>query len=64
MRHARRKEIQEVTNTEAEAIAILEALRYCVSYGYTNILVQTDSILTEECYRRYMECTLGSSCLC
>lgn len=45
MRYARGKKIHEVTNTEAEASAILEALRYCVHHGYTNILVKTDSIL-------------------
>lgn len=45
VRHARGKEIQETTNIEAEAAAILEALRYYVNHGYTNILVQTDSML-------------------
>lgn len=39
------KEIQEVTNTEAEALAILQELRHCVQHGYTQILLQTDSML-------------------
>lgn len=30
VKYARGKEIQETTNSEAEAAAILEALRYCV----------------------------------
>nr|XP_016494947.1 PREDICTED: ribonuclease H-like [Nicotiana tabacum] len=45
IRYERGKEIQETTNTEAEAAAILEAMRYCVHHGYINILVQTDSML-------------------
>nr|XP_009624431.1 ribonuclease H-like [Nicotiana tomentosiformis] len=45
VRYARGKEIQETTNIEVEASAILEALRYYVHHGYSNILVQTDSML-------------------
>lgn len=45
MRYAREKEIQEVTNIEAEANVILEAVKHCVQYGYFNILIQTDSLL-------------------
>lgn len=32
VRYAFGKEINEVTNTELEAIAILEAIRFCVQY--------------------------------
>ncbi|XP_070041045.1 uncharacterized protein [Nicotiana tomentosiformis] len=45
VRFALGREIQEVTNNEAEAITILEALRYCVQHRYTHILLQTDSML-------------------
>lgn len=39
------KEIQEGTNTEAEARAILEAMRYCVQHDYVLIELHTDSML-------------------
>lgn len=42
---ARGKEFNEGANTEAEAVAILEALRYCVHNVYTNIMIQTYSLL-------------------
>lgn len=49
VRFALGKEIQEGTNTEAKAVAILEALRYCVKHGYTHFLMKTDSHVNEEC---------------
>ncbi|XP_019257820.1 PREDICTED: uncharacterized protein LOC109236045 [Nicotiana attenuata] len=39
------KEIQQVTNTQAESMAILEALNYCVDNEISNIWFQTDSML-------------------
>ncbi|XP_070028734.1 uncharacterized protein LOC142170458 [Nicotiana tabacum] len=39
------KEIDETTNTQAEARAILEALRYCTNIGISQIWLETDSIL-------------------
>lgn len=45
VRFALGREIQEVTNTEAGAVAILVALRYCVQHRYTHIILQTDSML-------------------
>lgn len=43
--HASGKEIQDSTNTEAEAVAILEALRYCHLHGISNIWLETNSML-------------------
>lgn len=43
--YARGKEIQEVTNIVAEAMAILEALEYCMHNALSNIWLQTDSML-------------------
>nr|XP_016466227.1 PREDICTED: uncharacterized protein LOC107788988 [Nicotiana tabacum] len=43
--HAHGKEIHEGTNTEAEAVAMLEALKYCVQHGYTHFILQTDSMM-------------------
>ncbi|XP_019232503.1 PREDICTED: uncharacterized protein LOC109213197 [Nicotiana attenuata] len=39
------KEIQEGTNTEAEAKAILEALKFCVLHDYVLIELHTDSMM-------------------
>lgn len=38
------KEINEVTNTETEALAFLEALRICNEHNYNNVWLQTDSM--------------------
>ncbi|XP_019240115.1 PREDICTED: uncharacterized protein LOC109220106 [Nicotiana attenuata] len=43
--YAQGKEIKEGTNTEAEASAILEALRMCRSMNLRQIWLQTDSML-------------------
>lgn len=43
--YARGKEIHEGTNTVAEAMAIQEALRYCINHDLANIWIQTDSML-------------------
>lgn len=45
LRYAIRKEINEVSNTEAEAIAIVETPRLCRSHNYSHIWLQTDSML-------------------
>ncbi|XP_019248489.1 PREDICTED: uncharacterized protein LOC109227749 [Nicotiana attenuata] len=42
------KEINETTNTEAEAMAIVEALRYCRMQQYSQVCVQTDSMLMKK----------------
>lgn len=39
------KEIQEGSNSVAEARAILEALKYCVGNGYVLIELNTDSMM-------------------
>nr|XP_009790799.1 PREDICTED: uncharacterized protein LOC104238200 [Nicotiana sylvestris] len=39
------KEIKETTNTQAEARAILEALRYCTIHHTQQIWLETDSML-------------------
>ncbi|XP_009609055.1 uncharacterized protein [Nicotiana tomentosiformis] len=43
VRYAFDREINEATNTEAEALAVVEALSYCREYNYTQIWLQTDS---------------------
>lgn len=50
------REIQENTNTMAEAIAILEALRYCVANSYTHIELQTDSMLLKNVMKGRWTC--------
>ncbi|XP_075100004.1 uncharacterized protein LOC142176387 [Nicotiana tabacum] len=47
VKYALGKETLEVTNSVAEAIAIAiaEALKYCVEHGYTHILLQTNSMM-------------------
>lgn len=42
------KEIQETTNTVAEAVAIVEALKFCRSQQYTQVCIQTDSMLMKK----------------
>lgn len=37
--------IHDTTNNEAEALAILEALKYCEEKGFNRIILQTDSLL-------------------
>ncbi|XP_075087486.1 uncharacterized protein LOC142169517 [Nicotiana tabacum] len=39
------REIPHTTNNEAEAIAILKAMRYCVDHRVTHVMLQTDSML-------------------
>jgi len=39
------KEITHGTNNEAEAVAILEAMRHCVDNRLANVMLQTDSML-------------------
>ncbi|XP_070002680.1 uncharacterized protein [Nicotiana sylvestris] len=39
------KEITYGTNNEAEEVAILEAMRYCVDNRLANVMLQTDSML-------------------
>lgn len=39
------KEIPHATNNEAEALAIVDALKYCVEQGFTQIILQNDSML-------------------
>lgn len=39
------KEVQEGTNSEVEARAILEALRYCVQHDFIIIELHTDLML-------------------
>lgn len=39
------REVQEMTNVEAEAVAMLQGLKYCVTCNYSRILLQTDSVL-------------------
>ncbi|XP_019248338.1 PREDICTED: uncharacterized protein LOC109227594 [Nicotiana attenuata] len=45
VRYAVGKEISEGSNNEAEAVAILEALRFCKSQQYSKIWLQTDSLV-------------------
>ncbi|XP_075081996.1 uncharacterized protein LOC142166499 [Nicotiana tabacum] len=45
--YASSKEIQEGTNTEAEARAVLEALKYCAGHDYILIDLHTDSVLVK-----------------
>lgn len=42
------KEINETTNTEAKAMAIVEALRFCRFQQYSHVCVQTDSMLMKK----------------
>ncbi|XP_016482344.1 uncharacterized protein LOC107803221 [Nicotiana tabacum] len=42
------KEINEATNTEAEAVAIVEALKFCRMQLYPQVYVQTDSMLMKK----------------
>lgn len=42
------KEIHETTNNVAEAIAIVEALKFCRSQQYTQVCIQTDSMLMKK----------------
>lgn len=46
------KEIQEVTNTQAETRAILEALKHCLTNEMNNIWVETDSMLLKKVITR------------
>nr|XP_009784530.1 PREDICTED: uncharacterized protein LOC104232953 [Nicotiana sylvestris] len=46
------KEIQEVTNTQAETTAILEALKHCLTNEMNNIWVETDSMLLKKVITR------------
>ncbi|XP_075083401.1 uncharacterized protein LOC142167142 [Nicotiana tabacum] len=39
------REVPPATNNEAEALAILEALRYCVDHRFTQFWLQTDSMI-------------------
>ncbi|XP_075077209.1 uncharacterized protein LOC142163953 [Nicotiana tabacum] len=39
------REIQDSTNTEAEAVAMVEALKHYVEHSYLQIWLQTDSLL-------------------
>ncbi|XP_016470893.1 uncharacterized protein LOC107793125 [Nicotiana tabacum] len=39
------REINATTNTEAETVAILEALRICSAHNYMQVWLQTDSLL-------------------
>lgn len=43
--YARAKEIQEMTNTQAEARAMLEAVRYCINHDISQVWLQTDSLM-------------------
>lgn len=45
MKYAFGREINESTNTKAEALVIVEALRHCREYNYTKIWLQTDSLI-------------------
>lgn len=45
LRYALGREITEGSNNEAEAVAIVEALRLCRSQNHTQIWLQTDSML-------------------
>ncbi|XP_019240885.1 PREDICTED: uncharacterized protein LOC109220870 [Nicotiana attenuata] len=45
LKYAQGKEIREGTNTEAEAAAILEALRMCRAMNFSQVWLQTDSLL-------------------
>ncbi|KAK4378807.1 hypothetical protein RND71_000669 [Anisodus tanguticus] len=42
---ARAKEMEDSTNTESEAMAILEAARYCLSKHVFSLILETDSLL-------------------
>ncbi|XP_016461411.1 uncharacterized protein LOC107784749 [Nicotiana tabacum] len=37
--------IHETTNNEAEALAIVEELKYCEAKGFAQVILQTDSLL-------------------
>lgn len=39
------REVPPATNNEAEALAILEVLRYCVDHRFTQFWLQTDSMI-------------------
>lgn len=39
------QEVQETTNTIAEVMAMVEALRYCSQHNITQICLQTDSMM-------------------
>lgn len=45
---AQAKEIHITTNMEAEAIAIREALQYCVSNHIFQVIIETDSLLMKK----------------
>ncbi|XP_019242508.1 PREDICTED: uncharacterized protein LOC109222633, partial [Nicotiana attenuata] len=45
VKYAMEKEIAEGSNNEAEAVAILEALRICRDKNYSQVWLQTDSML-------------------
>lgn len=57
------REIQENSNTAAEEMAILEALRYCVAIRYTHILLQMDCV-TKECDGGKVELFMESDRTC
>ncbi|XP_070017599.1 uncharacterized protein [Nicotiana sylvestris] len=42
------KEIEEITNTVAEAKAMVEALRFCRFHQYSHVWLQTDSMLLKK----------------
>ncbi|XP_070004347.1 uncharacterized protein [Nicotiana sylvestris] len=46
------KEITHGTNNEAEAVAILEAMRYCVDNRLANVMLQTYSMLMKNVLER------------
>ncbi|XP_019229533.1 PREDICTED: uncharacterized protein LOC109210559 [Nicotiana attenuata] len=58
VRYAMGKEIAEGSNNEAEAVAILEALKMCRVRNYYQVSLQTDSMLMKKHYRESMETPL------
>ncbi|KAH0755036.1 hypothetical protein KY290_025306 [Solanum tuberosum] len=54
--YAKGEKIEDATNTEAEAIAILEAAKHCKQADSHRIIIQTDSLLLQQVLMMKWEC--------
>ncbi|XP_060182538.1 uncharacterized protein LOC132612249 [Lycium barbarum] len=50
--YAKAKEMEDNTNTESEAMAFLEAARYCISQQVYSFILETDSLLLKNILER------------
>uniref|UniRef100_A0A0V0H2R5 Putative ovule protein n=1 Tax=Solanum chacoense TaxID=4108 RepID=A0A0V0H2R5_SOLCH len=50
------KKIEDTTNTEAKAKAILEAVKHCKQAEYNRVIFQTDSLLLKQVLTMKWEC--------